>query len=675
MYGQQGDARPVRKVTVPEIRARKGGEPLAMVTAYDFTMAKLLDQGGADILLVGDSLGMVVQGHATTLPVTVEEICYHGRAVARGTRRAHVVGDLPFMSFQVSAEKALESAGKLMKDGSFESVKIEGGEEIAEHVRRIVAAGIPVMGHVGLTPQSVHAVGGFKVQGRGDNAAERVIDAARAVDEAGAFAIVLEAIPPDLAAEITKAVSVPTIGIGAGAGCRRSGARCLLRSLRHVSGSPARVARSRFVEAGQLAVDATKADGNEVRERTFPAPEHSFKPNGVRPANAARRRGDPAALADALICTSKPRGGPERCLRCARVSRVLEVGLPHDTRGADGGVEVASGTRGFSSRPNRDAMAQGWCFLFIDEAWPAASGLRACSAPARPAVTTRTVAERRRSGAADPPRVDAVRRARRRGDADLPVLPLDAPDALARRLRLRRDRRAAPPQHLSRPRRRQVPRRPVCVHGRPCSAFRPAPADAAPRGPPGRHRLRGAGGRGVMRWNMHFINTTEAALSSSVHWEALLRDAADVSAPAGMFIQSQHGFDVPPDSEMKLTHTCEAPQDMQVYFLAGHFHDYTVNYCRVGRRGAGARSRPAEHAPRRHLGAVAHRARGRRAELDVRRAEHDAGRDHLRLLDDEERDVRADRLHLPRGRIGDDRVQRMSAGARTILLFDERSSA
>src|SRR3954471_13900712 len=215
MYGSQGSGgsapRPVRKVTVPEIRARKGGSPIAMVTAYDYTMARLLDEGGADVLLVGDSLGMVVQGHATTLPVTVEEICYHGRAVARGARRAHIVGDMPFMSFQVSPAQALENAGKLMKDGAFESVKLEGGEEVAEHVSRIVSAGIPVMGHVGLTPQSVHAMGGFKVQGKGDEAAERVLAAARALDQAGAYAIVLEAIPPDLAEEITNAVSVPTI--------------------------------------------------------------------------------------------------------------------------------------------------------------------------------------------------------------------------------------------------------------------------------------------------------------------------------------------------------------------------------------------------------------------------------------------------------------------------------
>src|SRR5262245_41931851 len=182
MYGQGNGAptanRPARKITVPEIRARKGGPPLAMVTAYDFTMARLFDEGGADLLLVGDSLGMVVQGHPTTLPVTVEEICYHGRAVARGAQHAHVVGDMPFMSFQVSPEKALENAGKLIKDGSCESVKLEGGEEVAEHVRRIVSAGIPVMGHVGLTPQSVHAMGGFKVQGKSDEAVERLLEGA-----------------------------------------------------------------------------------------------------------------------------------------------------------------------------------------------------------------------------------------------------------------------------------------------------------------------------------------------------------------------------------------------------------------------------------------------------------------------------------------------------------------
>ena len=289
MYGPHGNGggqpnRPTAnrspKVTVPEIRTRKGREPLAMVTAYDFTMARLLDEGGVDLLLVGDSLGMVVQGHPTTLPVTVEEICYHGRAVARGARRAHVVGDMPFMSFQLSPLHALESAGKLMKEGGFESVKLEGGEEVAEHVRRIVAAGIPVMGHVGLTPQSVHAMGGFKVQGKGEDAAERVLADARALEEAGAYAIVLEAIPPDLAEEITAAVSVPTIGIGAGAGCDGQVLVCydLLGMFREITPKFAK----HFAEVGDAIVEATQAYVGEVRARAFPAAEHSFKPNGPR---------------------------------------------------------------------------------------------------------------------------------------------------------------------------------------------------------------------------------------------------------------------------------------------------------------------------------------------------------------------------------------------------------
>ena len=282
MYGPQGSnggaSRPLTKVTVPEIRSRKGGPPIAMVTAYDFTMARLLDEGGADMLLVGDSLGMVVQGHSTTLPVTVEDICYHGRAVARGARRAHIVGDMPFMSFQVSPAQAVENAGRLMKEGSFESVKLEGGEEVAEHVRRIVAAGIPVMGHVGLTPQSVHAMGGFKVQGKGDDA-DKVIDNARALEEAGCYAIVLEAIPPDLAEEVTAAVSVPTIGIGAGARCDGQVLVCydLLGMYRDLKPKFAK----RFAEVGDHVVGAVRAYVEEVQARTFPGPEHSFKPNNL----------------------------------------------------------------------------------------------------------------------------------------------------------------------------------------------------------------------------------------------------------------------------------------------------------------------------------------------------------------------------------------------------------
>ncbi|HYO93807.1 MAG TPA: 3-methyl-2-oxobutanoate hydroxymethyltransferase, partial [Polyangiaceae bacterium] len=201
------------KVTVPEIRARKlRGPRIAMLTAYDASLGRLLDDGGADILLVGDSLGMVVQGHANTLPVTLEEICYHGRAVARAVSRAHLVGDMPFMSFQVSPTAALENAGQMLKQGAFEAVKLEGGEPYAEHVRRIVSAGIPVMGHLGLLPQSVHAMGGFRVQGRDESGAERLLRDARALEEAGVYAMVLEGIPAELALRVTAAVSVPTIG-------------------------------------------------------------------------------------------------------------------------------------------------------------------------------------------------------------------------------------------------------------------------------------------------------------------------------------------------------------------------------------------------------------------------------------------------------------------------------
>jgi 3-methyl-2-oxobutanoate hydroxymethyltransferase len=287
MYGQgngapgSGIARPPRKVTVPEIRSRKGGPPLAMVTAYDFTMARLFDEGGADLLLVGDSLGMVVQGHPTTLPVTVDEICYHARAVARGARHAHVVGDMPFMSFQVSAERALENAGKLVKDGACESVKLEGGEEVAEHVRRIVMAGIPVMGHVGLTPQSVHAMGGFKVQGKSDEAVEQLLVGARALEEAGAYAIVLEAIPPDVAEEITAMLSVPTIGIGAGPSCDGQVLVCYDMLGMYPDLRP-KFAK-RFAEVGEQIIKATQDYVAEVRERSFPAPEHTFKPNGPTP--------------------------------------------------------------------------------------------------------------------------------------------------------------------------------------------------------------------------------------------------------------------------------------------------------------------------------------------------------------------------------------------------------
>lgn len=290
MYGSTSSTS--KKVTVPDLRARKGGEKIAMVTAYDYTMARLADEAGVDMILVGDSLGMVVQGLTTTIPVTLDEMAYHCRAVARGLGRAHLVGDLPFMSYQVSPAQAVESAGKLMKDGACESVKLEGGEEVAEHVHRIVRAGIAVVGHVGLTPQSVHALGGFKVQGRGSEA-DRVVEGALALEQAGAFAIVLEAIPPDVASRITALLSVPTIGIGAGAGC--DGQVLVSTDLLGLSRGHQPKFAKRFANHGEQAIAAMATYVDEVRSGAFPAAAHTYKPNAgtsERSVPAAARSAD-----------------------------------------------------------------------------------------------------------------------------------------------------------------------------------------------------------------------------------------------------------------------------------------------------------------------------------------------------------------------------------------------
>lgn len=282
MYNTSNSAptRVPRKLTAPEIAKRKasqGAPPIAMVTAYDFTMARLVDEAGADMILVGDSLGMVVQGLSNTIPVTLEEMAYHGRAVCRAAQGAHVTGDMPFMSYQVSPAQAVESAGKLLKDGMFESVKLEGGEAYAEHVFRIARAGIPVVGHVGLLPQSVHALGGFKVQGRGEEAAERILKDALAVEEAGAFAVVLEAIPPDVAEMITSKLRVPTIGIGAGPSC--DGQVLVCTDLLGMSRGHAPKFAKRFAELGDLAVAAVGEYVKQVRSGEFPSAEHTYKPN------------------------------------------------------------------------------------------------------------------------------------------------------------------------------------------------------------------------------------------------------------------------------------------------------------------------------------------------------------------------------------------------------------
>ena len=208
------------RVTTAIVREmKKRGEKIAVLTAYDYPTAYLLDQSGLDVLLVGDSLGMVVLGYASTLPVTMEEMIHHTKAVCRGVERAMVIADMPFMSYQVSVEAALHNAGRFLKETDAQAVKLEGGREVAEMTRRMTASGIPVMGHLGLTPQSVQQFGGFKVQGRGDEAAQRLLEDARILEEAGAFSVVLEAMPAGLAGEITRSLGIPTIGIGAGADC------------------------------------------------------------------------------------------------------------------------------------------------------------------------------------------------------------------------------------------------------------------------------------------------------------------------------------------------------------------------------------------------------------------------------------------------------------------------
>lgn len=209
-----------KKVTTLAFRQKKQrGEPITMLTAYDYPTAMAMDKAGVDAILVGDSLGMVVLGYETTLPVTMDEMLHHARAVARGAKSALLIGDMPFMSYQVSAEKALENAGRFLQQGGMDAIKLEGGRERADAVKAIVGAGIPVMGHIGLTPQSINQLGGFRAQGKTSGAAKKLLEDAKILEDAGAFSLVLESVPARLAEYISKHISIPTIGIGAGAGC------------------------------------------------------------------------------------------------------------------------------------------------------------------------------------------------------------------------------------------------------------------------------------------------------------------------------------------------------------------------------------------------------------------------------------------------------------------------
>jgi len=282
------------KVTVPAVLSSKGRRRLSMLTAYDFTFARLADAAGIDMLLVGDSLAMVVQGHENTLGVTMDEMIYHARMVVRGRSRALVVGDMPFLSYQVSPTEALANAGRFIKEAGVEAVKLEGGIHMAETVARLVQVDIPVVGHIGLTPQSVHRMGGHKVQGRqtghAPGARDRLIEDAKALDQAGAFAIVIEGVPADLAATITNEVSVPTIGIGAGAGC--DGQVLVLHDVLGLEERLSPKFAKRYAEVGHAAKDAIASYVAEVRDGSFPSAEHSFSsPRPVPPARAAGREG------------------------------------------------------------------------------------------------------------------------------------------------------------------------------------------------------------------------------------------------------------------------------------------------------------------------------------------------------------------------------------------------
>ncbi len=274
------------KVTVPQLLASKSRRRrIVMVTAYDATFARLLDQPGVDVLLVGDSLGMVIQGHANTIPVSVDDIIYHCRAVSRGITRAHLCADMPFLANKVSVDRSLECAARIVQEGRAESVKLEGGEEAAEAINRIVRAGIPVVGHVGMTPQSVHAFGGFRTQGKEDSERRKIRKDALAVAEAGAFCLVLEGIPMELAADITKSVAIPTVGIGAGPHC--DGQVLVSYDLLGLSEDFSPKFLKKYADLATSVKEAIAAYGADVHSGTFPGPEHS---TSLRPGTAERRR-------------------------------------------------------------------------------------------------------------------------------------------------------------------------------------------------------------------------------------------------------------------------------------------------------------------------------------------------------------------------------------------------
>ncbi len=263
----------VTKATVQNMKQE--GQPITMLTAYDYSMAKVLDAAGIDMLLVGDSLGNVVLGYDSTLPVTMEDMLHHVKAVCRGTQRAMVVADMPFMSYQISVENALFNAGRFMKETGAQAVKLEGGQEVASQVKAMVKAGIPVVGHLGLTPQSIHQLGGFKVQGKEESAAKKLLEDAKVLEEAGAFCLVLECVPTPLAKLITESLSIPTIGIGAGPFC--DGQVLVTYDLLGLYPGYTPKFVKKYVNLHENVLEAVQAYKQEVTERSFPDEKHSFK--------------------------------------------------------------------------------------------------------------------------------------------------------------------------------------------------------------------------------------------------------------------------------------------------------------------------------------------------------------------------------------------------------------
>ncbi len=262
--------------TILDIKKMKViGEKITVLTAYDYAISSILDECGVDIILVGDSLGMVVLGYDTTLPVTMEDMLHHTKAVTRAAQNSLVIADMPFLSYQVSPQLALANAGRFLQEAGAQAVKLEGGRETAETVRKITSAGIPVMAHVGLTPQSIHQIGGFKVQGKKEDAAQRIIEDAKILEEAGAFSIVLELVPEKLAEEITKTISIPTIGIGGGVNC--DGQVLVINDMLGLYDKFTPKHVKKYANLNPEIKKAVKSYIAEVKNCTFPDTEHSFK--------------------------------------------------------------------------------------------------------------------------------------------------------------------------------------------------------------------------------------------------------------------------------------------------------------------------------------------------------------------------------------------------------------